>query len=322
MAAGAPKQAYIAPNQAASKNLPRVKDPFAGQGPMSGIKGAGGAAGSSDVGKVPQLTGGPQKINTPAGQVGGTPPTNAPQPVPPPAAPTPTADPTANAFAGIAPPGLTPDQTAAFNTAWNNYQGKLNTDNGNLAQAPITEAATIANDKAAFVQNSETAQAAAASRGLFNSSIKDGALNDIATTQANNDFIAAGQLSSLTKAINADIATLNSNWGATATGAVGDAVINGQNVTPAVPPAAPGAAPAAGGQAAGTYPNVGASAGNAGYIKQVVANPTDWRPAWAQTPAGAPGQSTPEKPSTVTIAQQKAKQGNKGASSQKYGALS
>lgn len=287
----APKLTIPKPNPSASSGLKAVNKLPASQ-PNTG---------ANRIAQNNPDTGGPQQIKqTPAVKTGtaGT----APAPVVTAPAATPGAAPTggAGAFAGIAPPGLTPDQTSAFNIAWNNYQGSLNSDNASLAQAPINEAQTIANDKAAFVANTETAQAGAAARGMFNSSIKDGALRDIQATQASNDFIAAGQLSSLTGAINTDIARLNSNWGATATGAVGDAVINAQNVPVAAP-----AAPPAGSQPAATN-------GNAAYIKQVQANPTDWRPVWANT------------------AQQKAKQSlgagktnaEKGAKQQTYGALS
>lgn len=219
----------------------------------------------------------PKKIASIAGAKAGSPPTPTAATATPAAQPTPTANGAGNPFQGIAPPGLNPDQTASFNTAWNNYQASVNSDNANLAQAPIDEAATVAKDKAAYVQNSETAQAGAASRGLFNSSIKDGAMNDIAATQANNDFLAAGQLASLTAGINADIARLNSNWGATATAAVGDAVINGQNVTPTVP----AAAPTAPGAAQGTY------GANQAYNQQVETQPTDWRPVWTQQQAAS-----------------------------------
>lgn len=289
-------------------NLPAVKDPFAKPKSPYSFPDSKRPGLLSQPAPTPKDTGGPIAISPKPTAKNSAPPTPAPQPVAPAAPAAPTGDSNADAFKGIAPPGLTPDQAAAFNTAWNNYQGSLNTDNASLAQAPITEAQTIANDKATFVQNSETAQAGAAARGMFNSSIKDGALNDIQATQTNNDLLAAGQLSTLTTSINADIARLTGNWGATAIGAVGDAVINGQGVTPTTGGTpAPAPAPAA-------APNPNTVAAGIAYGKAVAANPASWRTMapFGQSPAASNAASeqaatnAQNKANNVNIAQQKA----------------
>lgn len=229
MASGASKQAYIVPNQGGSKapKITTVPDPNKSvAGTLNGPN-----APSTIQSKPPAL-----KPGNVASAVAASPPgTPAPQPTP-------------VAGAGAAPavsPFLTADQTAAFNTSWNNYQNSLNTDTTNLGNATVNEAASIKNDAATALQNGTTENASAAARGLFNSSIRDGALNDIAATQANNDYIAATNLSQLSDSINANIKLLNDNWGATQTLYNAYAVTNAQGVTPVVPPAAAAATPTA-----------------------------------------------------------------------------
>lgn len=173
-------------------------------------------------------------------------------------------------------PFLTPDQQGALNNAWSNYYYGTNADNQRIGDANVDYGNTITQNAKVARVNTAAENNAAAARGLFESSIRDGALNDIAATQANNNNIALTNLHRLVGSLQADIGRLTTNWGIAQGTAAGEGVANAQAVTPT--------------PSTTTTPNPNSqtpvsSSPNAGYIHRVQKNPANWRPPWASNPA-------------------------------------
>lgn len=135
-------------------------------------------------------------------------------------APAPAASTTAPATAPISNStpldlaGLTGDQQQAFINAWSKYQGSLTTLGQQAAGVQTTRDQSTAAENKGYTANTETENANAAARGLFQSSIRDGDLNDLdATHIANMNNIGANYTSAI-NAINAQVGGLNTDWGA------------------------------------------------------------------------------------------------------------
>jgi hypothetical protein len=216
---------------------PKIVDPFAPP-KIPTVAGPTTGAGQLNGPNAPStITGGPVAIKksnipaaiaaTPASAVGSTSATPAAAPA---------------AVAPAPAPFLTADQTDAFNQAWYAYQGKVNDENASLQNATTTAAQQVQQDAATANQNTETANNSAASRGLFLSSIRDGALNDIAATQVNNDNTVNGNLAALSSQVSGQLDTLAKAWGSTTDLYTAYGITNAQNATPVVPAASPSAA--------------------------------------------------------------------------------
>lgn len=138
-------------------------------------------------------------------------------------------------------PFLTPSQTNDFNNAWDEYQNNVTAQNAQIAQGKISYANQLNADQKTAIQNTWTANADAAARGLFTSSVHDGSLNDIAATKAINDNNALTNWNAISAGANAQLRLLSQEWANTQNLYKSYAVTNAQGETPPVPPTATGA---------------------------------------------------------------------------------
>ncbi len=136
-------------------------------------------------------------------------------------------------------PFLTPVQQASFNAAAAKYAQSRAGLEQQLTDAPINTHTAIQAAQQTAATDTNTTNQSTAARGLFQSSIRDSDLNDIASTLTTRTNLLNTNLATLTTGINGQIGNLDTNWGNTQGLYNANAVVNAQAVAPNVPPATP-----------------------------------------------------------------------------------
>lgn len=135
----------------------------------------------------------------------------------------------------VAPPTpyLTPAQSAAEQKYDTTYGYNVAGLQNKLTTAQNTEGENVANNNLAGAKSNDAANQAMAARGLFESSIRDSDLNDIASTLAMRNNILQTNLGTLTTSVNNQIGTDATQYGIQHNLFNEDAVANAQSGVPA-----------------------------------------------------------------------------------------
>lgn len=189
------------------------------------------------------------------------------------------AAPAAPSSAGSTPldlAGLTGDQQAAYITAWAKYQNSLTGLGQSTAGAATTRDQNTAAENKGYTANTEAENANMAARGMFSSSIRDGALNDLDATHVMNLNNIGANYQAAINQINSNVGNLNTDWGAEQGLMDWYRIQNSQAATPPTGPAPAPPTPTGQGyparQATATQPSIyQGSSGNAwkGYARGI-----------------------------------------------------
>lgn len=110
--------------------------------------------------------------------------------------------------------GLTGDQQQTYINAYSKYMGSIHSLGQQATNAQIADDQSTAAENKGYTANTEAENANAAARGMFQSSIRDGALNDIDATHVMNLNNIGANLQNALNSINSQTGGLNTDWGA------------------------------------------------------------------------------------------------------------